>query len=62
MSEYQTYLFDCQCHISVRLAGGVIPRIIFKNLIPYCAWCRTPLVRAALMNYDDSHFPKEESR
>jgi len=62
MSEYQTYLFDCQCCVSVCLAGGVAEKIIFKNLIPYCAWCRTPLVEAGLLDYEDKHFLKEKNK
>jgi hypothetical protein len=51
-STYQTYLFDCKC------PGD--RRILFKNLIAYCAWCRKPLVKASLMDYEEEHFPKEK--
>lgn len=59
-STYQTYLFDCGCPRFNSGLSGMTPRILFKNLIPYCAWCRTPLVEAALMDYEEDNFPKEK--
>ncbi len=50
MAEYKTYLFDCACPTR---------GILFKNNIPCCRMCRKPLGQGGMMNYDDSHFPKE---
>jgi hypothetical protein len=59
-STYQTYLFDCECVKAHLGLSGMIPRILFWNLIPCCAWCRTPLVKAALTDYEEGNFLEEK--
>lgn len=49
MSDYQSYLFSCDCE-------AVSRGIIFKDLIPVCRYCREPLVKGGILNYNDEHF------
>ena len=50
VSQYQTYIPQCYCH------NYDPPRIIFKNLQPYCAWCRMPWGAVASIDYEDNGF------
>lgn len=47
MAAYKTYLFDCDCS-----SRG----ILFKDLVPCCRWCRTPLSEGGVVNYSNEHF------
>lgn len=52
MSEYQTYLQDCNCkEKGVLLHNGEI----------CCRWCRTPYGKGGIMNYLEDHFPSKTS-
>lgn len=48
MSEYQTFLFTCDCENR---------GIIFRDNIPFCRWCRSPLSTGGKIRYEDEYFP-----
>jgi hypothetical protein len=59
-SAYRTYLPGCECYLKEYWPGcRTAPRIIFKDLEPVCAWCRTPWEKAGYMEYSEEHFKKE---